>query len=257
MFISIDVGGTNTRIAASQSLEMPEFDDRRIERVHVHNYRDDMAFIISQIRHLAGGQQIQGVGIGVAGTLNADKTSISYAHNYRSWQNMPIVKDLANQFVCPVFMDNDAVAMGLAETYYGEIEGDCDYIIWGTGIGGATIRYEGDDVSVVDRDWDRFFEPWEMQNGGNVLAATFGKPTTAFTSADWTRVEVSMQHNLSLYCDDNQPKALIFGGGLAVKHAAMLARIGNELGVRLTVTKFGNNAGLVGGFGLIRRGMSG
>lgn len=256
MFISVDVGGTNTRVASSRSLENLAFDETVARRVNTHNYNLDMGFIIDETLKLAYGQPIKAIGIGVPGEPNTEKTEIVYAHNLQSWTGQPITAYLSEHLDCPVFMDNDAVAMGLGEAYFGETEGDFDYIIWGTGIGGATIRHEGNLVNVVDRDWKTYFKAWELQNGGNALVAEFGKPTTELTDEDWVKVAVSMEANLRKYCDTYNPRAIVFGGGLAIKHTDLLRGIGQNLGIDLTVTNFGNNSGLVGGFGLIKRGLS-
>lgn len=194
--------------------------------------------------------------MGVPGTISPEKTEILYAHNLQNWTNQPVVSYLSDRLGCPVFMDNDAVAMGLGEAYYGETKGDFDYIIWGTGIGGAIIRYDGKLVNVVDRDWAKQFKAWELQNGGNALASDFGKPTNEFTKGDWDKVAASFELNLKEYYDKYKPRAVVFGGGLAIKHADLLNEIGSKLGLQLTITKFGDDSGLVGGFGLIRRGFS-
>lgn len=256
MFISVDVGGTNTRVASLHSLENLAFDETVARRINTHDYDNDMGFIVDEALKLAHGQPIEAVGIGVPGKLNPDKTKIEYAHNIQSWTNQPITSYLSERLGCPVFMDNDAVAMGLGEAHFGETVGDFDYIIWGTGIGGATIRREDGSISVVDRDWEKYFKAWELQNGGNVLASEFGKPTLEFTDADWAKVAVSMEANLRKYCDSYSPRAVVFGGGLAIKHTDLLKGIGKDLGVHLAVTKFEDDSGLAGGFGLIKRGLS-
>lgn len=57
------------------------------------------------------------------------------------------------------------------------------------------------------------------------------------------------------YLETHRPKAIVFGGGLAVRHAQMIEEAGQSLGTQVDVTKFGDDSGLMGGFGLIRDGL--
>ncbi|HMS49924.1 MAG TPA: ROK family protein [Candidatus Saccharibacteria bacterium] len=256
MFISVDVGGTNTRLASSNGLETLAFDETIVRRVNTHDYVNDIGFIVDEALRLSQGEPIQAVGIGIPGTLNDEGTELLHAENLQSWMSRPIAADISGKLHCPVFMDNDAVAMGLGEVFFGETSGDFDYIIWGTGIGGSTIRHEHDGIKVEKRIWETSYKDWELENGGNALNSKFGKPTTEFTTEEWDTVAAMFETNLKKYCDTYTPKAVVFGGGLAIKHTDLLNKIGSELGLHLTVTKFGEDSGLFGGFGLIRRGLA-
>lgn len=162
---------------------------------------------------------------------------------------------ISEQLGCPVYMENDAVAMGYGEAFFGDTKGDFDYIIGGTGIGGSLIRHEDSGVRVVEKDWPVHFKNWEMQDGGRRLAIEYGKPTTDFTEEDWGKVATRFKRNVALYCQKYNPKAIVFGGGLATRHAEMLIAIGKDIKTPIVVTQFGDDSGLVGGFGLIKNGL--
>jgi predicted NBD/HSP70 family sugar kinase len=256
MYISIDAGGTNTRVAATAELANPVFLAEPWRRKNTHNFENDMGFIIDTALNLADGEQIEAAGIGTPGYTNQDKTQISFAANLAGWANKPLVKSLSDGLNCPVFYDGDIVAAGLGEAYYGQREGDFDYLIWGTGICGSTVRYNDSkpDASIVD--WFTYFEDWEADCGGGALGRVFGKPPEELVMSDWKIIADKFQGHLSEYLAIFKPAALVFGGSLAIRHAEMLKNAGQNLGTHVEVTKFGDDFGLMGGFGLIKQALT-
>jgi hypothetical protein len=63
------------------------------------------------------------------------------------------------------------------------------------------------------------------------------------------------KRHLVSYLETHRPQAIVFGGGLAVRHSEMIEEAGRNLGTQIEVTKFGDDSGLMGGFGLIRNGL--
>ncbi len=93
---------------------------------------------------------VDGVGIGLPGTVSSDKGMISYLDNL-GWMNIPIVELFYKYFDKPILISNDANVATLAEALYGCAKG-CDSCIMftlGTGVGGGIIidkhLYEGVD----------------------------------------------------------------------------------------------------------------
>lgn len=253
MFISIDAGGTNTRVAGTTELVSPVFAGEPLRRKNSHDFYNDLAFMIEAALEIADGEPVEAVGIGTPGSPNEDKTEIKSAKNLSSWAGKPLVTSLsAGLGGCPVFYDNDVTAAGLGEAYYGHAEGDFDYIIWGTGIGGGGIRHKDNKPRVEVLNWRTYFGDWEMYNGGAELAKKFGKAPEEFSVADWEIVAKDFKRHLVSYLEAHRPKAIVFGGGLAVRHTEMIEEAGLNLGTPIEVTKFGDDSGLMGGFGLIK-----
>lgn len=69
-YIAVDLGGTNTRVARADSLELPTFGGGPIRRRNKHSYDDDLAFIITSAQKLSGGKPITALGIGVPGRVS-------------------------------------------------------------------------------------------------------------------------------------------------------------------------------------------
>ncbi len=174
MFISIDVGGTNTRVVGSRSLGKPVFTTKPLRRKKTHNFLDDLDFIVDSALKIAGDDKIEGVGIGAPGSPNENKTKIKSTKNLSSWAGKPLVESISNRLGgCPVFYDNDVCAAALGESYYGNPAGDFDYIIWGTGVGGATTNWHNNIPAVAKKDWKSEFENWEAEIAGSELPKKF------------------------------------------------------------------------------------
>lgn len=257
MFISIDAGGTNIRVAGAHELTSPVFVAEPLRHKHSHSFDKDLSYMVEASLELAGDEPVEAVGISTPGLLNHKKTELKSAKNLSSWAGKPLVVSLSKGFGgCPVFYDNDVIAAGLGEAYYGNTEVNFDYIIWGTGIGGGEIRFEEEKPKVETLSWRTYFSDWEADNGGAELAKRFGKAPEEFTAIDWESVERDFNRHLVSYLEKRRPKAVVFGGGLAVRHAELIKEVGLSFEVSIEVTKFGNDSGLMGGFGLIRNSLS-
>lgn len=255
MYTSIDVGGTNTRVATAYELDNPIFSGEPIRRKNTHIFNNDIGFIIDAALELADGKLIKAVGVGTPGMPNKAKTRIASAKNLPNWVDEPLVDSLSEGLNCPVYYDNDVTAAVLGEAYYGHTVGKFDYVIWGTGVGGGAVSYEQLKPTVSIPNWREHFAEWENDCGGAELAKAYGKPPELFTSDDWHEIAAKFELHLKTYIENRKPKAIVFGGGLAIKHAQMLLDMGEDMNVEIAVTEFGDDSGLYGGFGLIKNGL--
>lgn len=253
MYISVDAGGTRTRVVGSLELDSPTFVSEPLRRINTHQFDNDMTFIVDAALQLANGRPIDALGIGTPGTPNEDNTRITSAKNLASWAGKPLAATLSEGLGCPVFYDNDVVMEGLGEAYYGRARGDFDLLIWGTGIGGGRVRMEesGPEVSVLK--WREHFSDWEADCGGAEMAKAAGKPPEEFAEEEWQKVAKKFQEHLERYIAAHKPPAIVFCGGVAVARARMVHDIGETIGANVEVTQYGRDSGLMGGFGLIRR----
>lgn len=155
MIISIDIGGTNTRIGAS--LTGTSIDSVK-KFPTASSYKKTLEAIIKEIEILGGGKKIKAIVLGVPGALNKNKTKIVIAPNLPGWKNQSPVKDLSQVFKCKVFMENDTDLGGLGESAYGAGKGYdiVAYLAIGTGFGGSRIVRDRLDVS------SQGFEPGHM-----------------------------------------------------------------------------------------------
>lgn len=83
---------------------------------------------------------VVGIGIGTPGIV-CDGIVTGGAENLDGWQDINLEELFKQKFQLPVFVDNDANAMGLGEVVYGAAQGcsDAIFITIGAGIGGAIV----------------------------------------------------------------------------------------------------------------------
>jgi predicted NBD/HSP70 family sugar kinase len=258
MYISIDMGGTNTRIAGAHDIDNPTFIGQPVRHRNSQTYEADLQFMIDTIQEVAGGERIAAIGIGTPGTPNSDRTQIASAIHIPYWENKPLVEPLANSFGCPVYYHNDAVVAGLGEAYYGSRpQHDFHYLIWGTGIGGAAIQHlERGGLAATKLIWKTHFQAWSADCAGAEVTKRFSKSPENFSEAEWATVLKACERHLLSYIETHQPPAVIFGGGLAVRHRQMLLGLNQTSSTPIGLTSFDEDSGIMGGFGLIRHAQS-
>jgi len=142
--IGIDLGGTFVKFAlVSENGEILYDDKLRIGTSCTH---DDILNILHHAIHLTKEKagllnlELSGIGIGSPGII-CDGIVVGGADNLDGWENIPLASIFADAFQLPVYADNDANVMGLAEVAYGAAKGCTDviFITVGTGIGGAIV----------------------------------------------------------------------------------------------------------------------
>ncbi len=144
-YIGVDLGGTNTKIAlidkkfkVLESVSIPTKKYRRPERL--------LGAIYSAVNQVvkarkAARRQIFGVGVGVAGLVDAKSGVICNLVNIPGWKNLNLKKILRKKLRLPIYCDNDVNVMALAESSIGAGKGSLNVVCLtlGTGVGGGII----------------------------------------------------------------------------------------------------------------------
>lgn len=139
-YIGVDIGSTKTgfvlleeeRVVSSQKILTPKNKKEIIKTVE-----DTVGKMIKEIPK----QKIEGVGIGVAGPLNKERSFILNPPNLRSLASLPLAKIIGKDLKMKVKMENDAKCFVLAEAIMGEGKG-YDSVLGltlGSGIGGGFV----------------------------------------------------------------------------------------------------------------------
>ena len=147
-YIGVDVGGTNIAcgivdddckiIARSKvktnelNKDMPEYQDV-LERIKsAVRIACDEAGIAPSAAH--------SIGIGCPGTCNSDSGVVEYANNL-GFLNVPLRKDVQDEFNIPVYLDNDANAAAFGEFVAGAAKGAKSTVVitLGTGVGSGIV----------------------------------------------------------------------------------------------------------------------
>jgi len=145
--IGVDFGGTYVKMA------LVRFTDKnyKIEGYSVFSTKDyNRDTLIEQLviriiklkaESTFKGHRIRGVGIGVPGRVDFNQGIVCDLTNVAGWKNVHLREVLKEKLKVPVFVDNDANLMALAESKFGAARGyrNCVCITMGTGIGGGII----------------------------------------------------------------------------------------------------------------------
>jgi glucokinase len=142
--IGVDLGGTNLRIAAvddSGALLEKVTTGTQVKRGR-DAVIDDM---VDAIRTLSGKFQhrtnLMGVGIGVPGIIDKRTGMLRESPNLPGWDDYPVRDTIERKLQTPIFLENDANAAALGESWLGAAKGmdDMCMITLGTGVGGGIV----------------------------------------------------------------------------------------------------------------------
>jgi glucokinase len=136
--IAIDIGGTNIKYALVGKKGVILY-ERIIPSVG-KGLMDTLKRIIRETLDFAVVHRLDVAGIGLGVPSIVDNGMVLFANNLPELNNIRPDQELSC-FDLPVYMDNDANLMGLAESQYGAAQGASDvvFLTIGTGIGGALI----------------------------------------------------------------------------------------------------------------------
>ncbi|TCO51962.1 glucokinase [Kribbella antiqua] len=136
--IGIDVGGT--KIAAG----VVGLDGAIGARTHRDTPADSVdqtaAAICDAAAELIAGHDVEAVGIGAAGFVSSDRSTVLFAPNL-AWRDEPLGARVAETLKIPVVVENDANAAAWGEFAFGAAK-DVEHMVCvtvGTGIGGGIV----------------------------------------------------------------------------------------------------------------------
>lgn len=100
--------------------------------------------LLDRLRETAGsrGIQVTGVGIGVPGTVDAERGAVgSDIHYVPELASTPLAETVSRRVAMPVFVDNDVNVLALGEWMFGAGRGARSLVVLalGTGVGGGII----------------------------------------------------------------------------------------------------------------------
>lgn len=145
LWAGVDIGGTKTAVVVSSNppeiLKRAEFPTRPSL-----GPEPAIAQIKTALRDMladqgSGPESLLGIGVSCGSPLDADRGIIQSPPNLPTWVDIPIVQILADEFSCPVHLENDANAGALAEHRFGAGQGvhDMVFLTMGTGFGAGII----------------------------------------------------------------------------------------------------------------------
>lgn len=136
--VGVDVGGT--KVAAGLVDEAGTILRRTRRPTPSASPADVEDVIAACVDELRDGAEIGAVGIGAAGFITADRSTVLVAPNL-SWRDEPLRDAVASRTGLPVVVENDANAAAWAEHRFGAGQGEQHLVVVtvGTGIGGGIV----------------------------------------------------------------------------------------------------------------------
>jgi glucokinase len=136
--IGVDVGGTKVAagvvdeqgsVLATALRETPSDDPGGTEDV-----------IVEVVGELAASHDVEAVGVGAAGFVDAERSTVLFAPNL-AWRDEPLRAAIEGRCELPVVIENDANAAAWAEARFGAGRGEAHVVVLtiGTGIGGGIV----------------------------------------------------------------------------------------------------------------------
>jgi glucokinase len=136
--IGVDIGGTKVAagvvdeqgtILTTARRETPSHDPAKIQEI-----------ISDVVRELQAVHEVEAVGVGAAGFVDAARSKVIFAPNL-AWRDEPLKRALEARCGLPVVVENDANAAAWAEARFGAGRGRSYLVILtlGTGLGGGLV----------------------------------------------------------------------------------------------------------------------
>ena len=136
--IGVDVGGTKVAAGVVDEAGKILVSSRRpTPGASPEHVEETIAALVTELRRE---HEVEAVGIGAAGFVDAERANVLFAPNL-VWRNEPLRDDVAKRIGLPVVVENDANAAAWAEYRFGGGQGEPDLVCVtvGTGIGGGIV----------------------------------------------------------------------------------------------------------------------
>ena len=226
MKLSIDLGGTNIRIAQVK-------DDCCLDIKSIPcPAQADASSVLEQLLQLVESQMeasVNGIGIGVPSIVDAKQGIVYNVVNISSWQEIHLKEILEKKFNVPVAINNDSNCFSLGENLFGagRFYDNMVGVTIGTGIGAGVVinhclyggQYMGageiGSLPYLDSDFEHycgsfFFKQYHITG---VLAADNAKQGDCAALALWKEFGRHLGNLMKVILYVYAPQAIILGGG--------------------------------------------
>ena len=276
MYISIDLGGSNTRVASTKDLK----EILEIIKVQTEQNIDlERSIINSSIEKLVGDQEIKGVCLGVPGFVNKKERKFEKIVNVPSFSGFSFDEIIGN-IVAPerILAENDASLAGLGESVLGAGKNFdvVAYLTLSTGVGGVRIAEKKIDPH------QKFSEPGHMiieengrkcefcgQNGclcaytsGTAFKEIYGmNPSECEDLKIWSEYAKKLSLGVINLIAEWAPDVVVLGGSISNKFEEffkepLMAELSKQDFFKIppiVKSELGDNSGIYGGFVMLKQ----
>lgn len=136
MFLSIDIGGSFTRIAISKNGEVI---DKKLRYETPKKYDDGIDKLVEQIEELTGGKVPKAISVAAASPIDYEKGIMVRPPNLSNYKGHSLRKELELRLRTKVYLENDGALGGLGESIKRKKSKILGFITLSTGVGGVRI----------------------------------------------------------------------------------------------------------------------
>lgn len=271
MFLSLDIGGTNTRIAISKDGKKIY---KKVSFLTPKKYDDGIDLIEEKIEELTNHHVPNSIAVGAASPIDYEKGSLIKVPALPSWSGHLLRKELELRLRTKVYLENDAALAGVAEASKRQKYKIVAYITLSTGIGGARIvdgrvDYHATPFEpghmIIDpkgRFWPGCGQKgcFESLGSGTAFEITYGvKPENCGDSRIWEEHADTVSAGLVNVITMWTPDVLVIGGSLikaGEKFTRPLVKFTQKKleiykAPKIEFSKLGDDNGLMGGIILL------
>ena len=238
VYVGIDIGGTNTRIALFQTLDAPQCDI--IARFPTFSsYEQQMQQSITVLQNIQ--QQIAGIGVSIGARIAKDGRTVIFGPNVPDYIGKSFAQDLAERFGCPIRLAHDTVCGLLGEQAFGSIQHEerCAYLTVSTGTGAAIhLQKLGMRLTVSIEIGHQLLDGntlrclcgqvgcLETYTGGRQLELRMGKSLTQVTDPTfWETFSEKLALGLVNLAQLAKVETIAVSGGIVLSRPFLLGRI--------------------------------
>jgi predicted NBD/HSP70 family sugar kinase len=150
MYISIDIGKSNTRVASSLDL----IEIHKIVKFSTHQELEEQKKLLADaIYNVRNSKDIEAMALGVTGVVDKIKRIFVKSPNYPALTGL-LFSDLLPEVLkqIPLYVENDASLGALGESFFGSGKDKTTiaYITLSSGVGGSLVIKEFDKESIKD-----------------------------------------------------------------------------------------------------------
>lgn len=226
MFLSIDIGGTNTRLATSQDGKTI---DKKIRYQTPQKYDDGIDLLVEQVEKLTNSKLPQAIVVAAASPIDYEKGTMLKPPNLPKYKGHSIRKELEIRLKTKVYLENDAAIGGLGEFTKRKKSKVLAFITLSTGIGGVRIVNGAIDYGALPSEpGHQILDPngrfwpgcgqkgcFEALGSGTAFAITYGvKPEFCEDSRIWEEHADVCSQGLVNVITLWTPDTLVIGGSL-------------------------------------------
>ncbi len=136
MFLSIDIGGSFTRIALSKDGKSIE---KKIKYETPKKYDDGIDLLCDTVEELTGGHIPKAIAVAAPSPIDYEKGILIRPPNLPNYKGHSLQKELEIRLHTKVYLENDGALGGLGESIRRKKSKILGYITLSTGIGGVRI----------------------------------------------------------------------------------------------------------------------